>query len=69
MSSYDDKRKDNYPFRLKVTTREQVDALAAQTGDRPCVILDQLIEYALSRARVGVVTRPGLVFENTEKEA
>ena len=57
----------NYPFRLKTEQRIQVDALAQKLGIRPYEIVDQLIEYALSVAQVGVVTRPGLVFGETKE--
>lgn len=59
----EDGRSTNYPFRLKVDQRAKVDELAAQAGIRPYEVVDQMIEYALTRARIGMVTRPGLVFD------
>ena len=56
-------RYQNYPIRLKTEQFVKVQALAEKAGLRPYEIVDQVLEYGLGKARVGMVTRPGLVFD------
>ena len=53
-------------IRLGVHDAEKVCDLAEQLDSTPSQVVHDLIDYALGRARVGLVTRPGLVFEEGE---
>lgn len=50
-------------IRLGIKDAEKVCDLAERLDSTPSQVVHDLIDYALGRARVGLVTRPGLVFE------
>jgi len=50
-------------IRLGVHDAEKVCSLAEKLDSTPSPVVHDLIDYALGRARVGLVTRPGLVFD------
>lgn len=50
-------------IRLGIKDAEKVCDLAEKLDSTPSQVVHDLIDYALGRARVGLVTRPGLVFE------
>ena len=53
----------NYPIKLQMRQFVRVKALADEMDVQPYEVIRDLVEYGLSKARVGMVTRPGLVFD------
>ena len=51
------------PVRLRCHVAARVDALAEKTGMDYSQIVHELVMYALDHAKVGKVTRLGLVFD------
>ena len=56
------------PVRLRNHLAIKVDALAEKTGMDYSQIVHELVTYALDHAKVGQVTRLGLVFDGEGKK-
>lgn len=57
----------NYPIKLQMRQFVRIKALADEMDEQPYEIVRELLDYGLSKARIGVVTRQGLVFDGDEE--
>ena len=66
METYVSKRngiQERYVHRVMNYQLEKIKALCDATGRRPSEIVNELLDYALTRAQVREIVRVGLVFE------
>lgn len=63
---------ERYSHRVMNYQLDKILALCEATGQRPSEVVNELLDFALERARVAEITRVGLAFDSEpidEKEA